>query len=148
MLTPAIVSGQMSPPASPTPDHAQANLPPIRKKSPLVDRSKLPPALQKVPLEHLSSGALMLLDHGGDLVAPPPAWPSREAIESFSENQVVASVSLDMRVGANIRLCDDPVVLPPTMRAQAEPHIARSLLNPDIILATFQEGRFATNGGA
>ncbi|MDP9254813.1 MAG: glycoside hydrolase [Verrucomicrobiota bacterium] len=148
MLAPAIVSGQMSLPASPTPNHAQANLPRIRKKSPLVDRSKLPPALQKVPLEHLSSGALMLLDHGGDLVAPPPAWPSREAIESFSENQEAASVALDLRVGGNIRLGDDPVVLPPTMRAQAEPHIARSLLNPDIILATFQEGRFATNGGA
>ena len=33
------------------------------------------------------------------------------------------------------------------MRAQAEPHIARSATNADFIVATFQEGRF-TDGGA
>jgi hypothetical protein len=33
------------------------------------------------------------------------------------------------------------------MRAQAEPHIARSQVDPDFIAAVFQEGRF-TDGGA
>jgi hypothetical protein len=33
------------------------------------------------------------------------------------------------------------------MRAQAEPHIARSQVSPDFLVATFQEGRF-TDGGA
>ncbi|HEV2095425.1 MAG TPA: sialidase family protein, partial [Chthoniobacterales bacterium] len=61
--------------------------------------------------------------------------------------QQASSVALDPRVGANIRLGDDPPALPANMRAQAEPHIARSLTNPDLLAATFQEGRF-TDGGA
>ena len=36
-----------------------------------------PAALQTVPLEHLSSGALMLLDRGGDLVRAPPKRGAR-----------------------------------------------------------------------
>ena len=55
--------------------------------------------------------------------------------------------NLDPRVGTNAFLGLDPVVLPANLRAQAEPHVARSPLNPDLLLATFQEGRF-TNGGA
>jgi hypothetical protein len=49
-------------------------------------------------------------------------------------------------VGANIRLGNDPPALPPNMRAQAEPHIARSVANADSLVATFQEGRFTTSG--
>src|SRR5207249_8700911 len=41
---------------------------------------------------------------------------------------------------------DDPPVLPPNMRAQAEPHIARSIVDADSLVATFQEGRFTTGG--
>ena len=54
---------------------------------------------------------------------------------------------LDARVGANIRLGEDPDALPATLRGQAEPHIARSVFNADLLLATFQEGRY-TDGGA
>lgn len=54
---------------------------------------------------------------------------------------------LNPRVGPNVRLGDDPSPLPPALRAQAEPHIARHPLDPDTLLATFQEGRY-TNGGA
>src|SRR3982751_1122236 len=39
----------------------------------VAHRSRLPEALQHVPLNRLSSGALMLLDRGGDLVRPPAA---------------------------------------------------------------------------
>ncbi len=57
-------------------------------------------------------------------------------------------VALDPRVGANIRLGDDPSALPPEMRAQAEPHIIRAPSNVDYLVATFQEGRFAQGGSA
>ncbi len=120
---------------------------PIRKKSPLTDRSKLPPALQNVPLERLSSGALMLLDRGGDLVEWPAALASREQLRTAAATISAGDVALDLRVGNNIRLGADPVALPAIMRAQAEPHIARSLGNPDLLVGVFQEGRF-TDAGA
>src|SRR4051812_37911890 len=55
---------------------------------------------------------------------------------------------LDPRVGANVRLGDDPAVLPATQRGQAEPHLCRSISNINVLLATFQEGRFSADGGA
>ncbi|HEX4666130.1 MAG TPA: sialidase family protein [Chthoniobacterales bacterium] len=103
-----------------------------------VDRSAWPAALQTVPLERLSSGALALLDRGGNLVAAPASSPAHE--------ETTAAVTLDLRVAPNLRLGDDPAPLPPTMRAQAEPHIARSQVDPDFIAAVFQEGRFADGG--
>ena len=56
-------------------------------------------------------------------------------------------MTLDLRVAPDLRLGDDPAALPPDMRAQAEPHIARSPVDPDFLTAVFQEGRF-TDGGA
>ena len=103
------------------------------------DRSRWPAALQHVPLERLSSGAISLLDRGGDLV--------RQATTTSLPDQSAASVVLDLRVAPNLRLGDDPPALPPTMRAQAEPHIIRSPLDPEFLVAIFQEGRF-TDGGA
>jgi BNR repeat-like domain len=119
----------------------------------LVDRSTLPAGLRNLPLRRLSSGALTLLDHNGNLVRPPfkrissasPAVSS--SVGSSSTAQVSAGVALDPRIGSNLRLGDDPTALPSEMRAQAEPHIARSPANPDFLAATFQEGRF-TDGGA
>ena len=93
------------------------------QRMPTVNRAMLPEALRNVRLEHLSSGALMLLNHN-DLVQPPAAWFSRPAINS--QDSQAALVALDPRVGANIRLGNDPSALPANMRAQAEPHIARS----------------------
>ena len=102
------------------------------------DRSNWPAALQNTPLERLSSGALMLLDRNGDLVRTPiPAPPAAEA---------TVAVTLDLRVAPNLRLGDDPPALPPNMRAQAEPHIARSPGDPDFLTAVFQEGRFVDGG--
>ena len=104
-----------------------------------MDRSHLPAALQNVSLERLSSGALSLLDHGGDLVTPaaPISMPANEATEA---------VTLDLRVAPNLRLGDDPDPLPANMRAQAEPHIARSPVDPETLVAVFQEGRFVDGG--
>ncbi len=107
---------------------------------PAPDRSNWPVSLQSVPLDRLSSGALMLLDHNGDLVrTPAPAPPQMQA---------ATAVTLDLRVAPNLRLGDDPAPLPPNMRAQAEPHIARSPIDPEFLTAVFQEGRFAVDGGA
>jgi hypothetical protein len=104
-----------------------------------IDRSHWPAALQNVPLERLSTGAISLLDRG-DLVIPAPN-------SSTKSQAVTAPVTLDLRVAPNLRLGDDPSQLPPTMRAQAEPHIARSQVDPELLVTTFQEGRF-TDGGA
>ena len=59
-----------------------------------------------------------------------------------------APLVLDARVGANVRLGDDPAELASSQRGQAEPHLARSAANPDLLLATFQEGRYSAGGGA
>jgi hypothetical protein len=89
----------------------------------------------------------MLLNKNNNLVRPSPAWSSQGSGVP-SETAQAQSVALDPRVGSNIRLGNDPPTLPPNMRAQAEPHITRSVANADSLVATFQEGRFATNGGA
>ncbi|MDQ3313764.1 MAG: glycoside hydrolase [Verrucomicrobiota bacterium] len=123
-------------PASVTSDHRS------------VDRARLPEALRNVPLEHLSSGALLRLDVDGELVEAADIYSARRERSLRSTSRMTAPIlSLDPRVASNIRLGDDPPALPQTFRAQAEPHIARAPSNPDFLLATFQEGRF-TNGGA
>lgn len=115
----------------------------LRPLAPLLALALVQPALaqspaRKWPLERMSSGALLRLDRDGDLVKPP----SGRAAPQLNEGAM-----LDPRVGPNVRLGDDPSALPPTLRAQAEPHVARSRVDADVIVATFQEGRF-TNGGA
>jgi hypothetical protein len=45
-----------------------------------------------------------------------------------------------------LQLGTDPAALPPGMKAQAEPHIARSAINPNFLVAAFQEGRFRGPG--
>jgi hypothetical protein len=87
-------------------------------------------------LERLSSGAIRSLDDNGNLVD----WSGANAVAA-------PAVALDPRVGSNTRLGDDPAALPSNLRAQAEPHIARSPSDPNFLVATFQEGRF-TDGSA
>lgn len=51
-------------------------------------------------------------------------------------------------VGQNVRLGPDPAALPSgDGQNQAEPHVTRAITDPDLVLATFQDGRFS-NGGA
>ena len=107
---------------------------------PAPDRSSWPAALQNVPLDRLSSGALMLLDRGGDLVRPAATTSARA--------EAATAVVLDLRVAPNLRLGDDPAPLPLGFEGQVEPHIARSPVDPDFLTAVFQEGRFAEGGGA
>ncbi len=112
-----------------------------------LDRRRLPAALQNAELERLSAGALMLLDRDHDLVLPPAASTRTTRAAATKATDAAAAVTLDARVGANLRLGDDPPELPAEFRAQAEPHVARSPVDPAFLVATFQEGRF-TNGGA
>jgi len=50
-------------------------------------------------------------------------------------------------VGPNIKTGEDPEALPGgTGKNQAEPHVIRSVTDPDLLLATFQEGRFSDGG--
>lgn len=94
-----------------------------------------------IPLSRISSGGLLRLDRNGDLVRPPG-----KAARKLDAEPALAT-GLDPRVGPGVLLGQDPPALPPTRRAQAEPHLARHPLDPDVLLGTFQEGRF-TDGGA
>ena len=114
---------------------------------PPVDQAKLPPNLRNLPLHRLSSGALMLLNRDNNLVLPPRSITTAKG-ETATEKAASAPVALDLRIGPNIRLGNDPPALPSNMRAQAEPHIARATTNEDFLVGVFQEGRFATGGGA
>jgi hypothetical protein len=57
-------------------------------------------------------------------------------------------VALNSWVAPNTILGADPSALPAESRQQAEPHIFRSFTNPEIMLATFQEGRRSDGGAA
>src|SRR5438477_1073685 len=112
-----------------------------------MDRGKLPPNLRNLPLERMSSGALMLLNRDDNLVLPPRTATTAKG-ETTTEKAASGPVALDLRIGPNIRLGNDPPALPSNMRAQAEPHIARAVTNEDFLAGVFQEGRFSTSGGA
>ena len=115
--------------------------------TPPGDRAKLPPNLRNLPLNRLSSGALMLLNRDNNLVLPPRSIATAKG-GTITEAAASAPVALDLRIGPNIRLGNDPSTLPSNMRAQAEPHIARATTNEDFLAGVFQEGRFANGGGA
>jgi hypothetical protein len=102
-------------------------------------RAQTTNTLFNLPLSRISSGKLMLLDHNGDLVQ----WPTTAGHRS-TDPSIIAG--LDPRVGLNLQLGPDPAALPSNQRAQAEPHIARDPLNPDILAGTFQEGRYVDGG--
>ena len=104
------------------------------------------PHLPALTLDRLSSGALRMLDHGGNL-ATSPSGGSVAAGSVQASTDPIINAGLDPRVGSNIRLGSDPTQLPSNLRAQAEPHIARHPTNSDLLVGTFQEGRY-TDGGA
>jgi hypothetical protein len=57
------------------------------------------------------------------------------------------SAQLAPWVGPNVKLGEDPPALPGgDGKNQAEPHVIRSVTDPDLLLATFQEGRFSDGG--
>ncbi|MSU61941.1 MAG: exo-alpha-sialidase [Pedosphaera sp.] len=59
---------------------------------------------------------------------------------------LVNAFAATSKIGPGIRLGDDPGLLPENRRAQAEPHIIRSPIDANVLVATFQEGRFPDGG--
>lgn len=59
---------------------------------------------------------------------------------------VPAPARLDLRLDANVRMGADPDLLPANRRAQAEPHVIRDPIRPNVLLATLQEGRLEDGG--
>src|SRR5436309_15710225 len=86
---------------------AQQQSIPNAPQSSAVDRSRLPKALANAQLEHFSSGALMLLDHGGDLVRAR----ARSTSTAPMATQEMSSVTLVPRIGPNVRPGNDPYTL-------------------------------------
>lgn len=66
-------------------------------------------------------------------------------IMGFIGVQAVADFTAST-IGPTQRLGDDPDALPENRRAQAEPHLIRSYSDPNLLVATFQEGRFEDGG--
>ncbi len=104
----------------------------------------LPESLRGVNPDMLSGGLFAVLDAEGAF--GPRATPPRARASYPDLSKGRPPAVLDARVGANVRLGDDPDPLPAHQRGQAEPHIVRSSANPAILLATFQEGRFSDSG--
>ena len=73
--------------------------------------------------------------------------PRSQAVTEYP-GAAAQPVTLDARVGANVPVGSDPPQLPAGALNQAEPQIVRSAIDPDFLVATFQEGRFSDGGGA
>src|SRR5437763_15363137 len=78
---------------------------------PPADRSKLPPNLRNLPLERMSSGALILLNRDDNLVLLPRTATTAKG-KTTTEKAASEPVALDMRMGQNTRLRNDPSPLP------------------------------------
>ncbi|RME91805.1 MAG: exo-alpha-sialidase, partial [Verrucomicrobia bacterium] len=89
------------------------------------------------PGDRLSAGGLSLL-------APPMQPPAARRPEARSSpalrEQRPPHLGPDQPIGA------EPDALPEDLRAQAEPHVARSFFDPGLVLATWQEGRYGDGG--
>src|SRR5262245_42912345 len=73
--------------------------------------ARLPHALRGRALDRLSSGALIMLDRDGDLVRWPASARREETVQAAAASATIEA-GLDARVRSNIRLGDDPPVLP------------------------------------
>lgn len=104
----------------------------------------LPESLRGVNPDMLSGGLFAVLDAEGAFGPRPTPPRARASYVDLSKGRPPAV--LDPRVGLNLRLGDDPDALPAAQRGQAEPHIVRSIANPELLLATFQEGRYFDAG--
>jgi hypothetical protein len=103
-------------------------------------------ALRDVDPRTLSSGLFLSLAHDGYYGG---LGLSRSALAATAAPaKGTPAPVLDARVGPNIPLGPDPAALFSTQRGQAEPHVWRSAANPELLVATFQEGRFAAGGGS
>ena len=100
------------------------------------------PAQYAAAREELAEDFLLRVA-GSGLISGPAV---NERVRQSSADRSLEAGLMPM-IGPNVRLGDDPSALPADMSAQAEPHIARHPIDPDFLIATFQEGRY-TNAGA
>ncbi len=112
-----------------------------------TDPASLPLALRSANPDMLSSAAFAYFSAQG-VWGDFESDRAREALPAGSPDKGTPPDRLDPWVAANTRLGDDPAELPAASRQQAEPHVFRSFTNPEIILATFQEGRRSDGGAA
>ncbi len=112
---------------------------------PAVD---LPLALRGVDPRRISSGVYRsLVGSGAFAVQSPPLTPRASGVVPPQGVKGTPAAVLEARVSPNLRLGADPAALLPDNIQQAEPYIFRSVANPDMVLATFQEGRFGGSEG-
>jgi len=102
------------------------------------------PAVRAANPDWLSSGVYGALQ--ADDAALLPAAHA-DALPSSAPDKGTPAARLAPSVLPNVLIGPDPSALPADRRQQAEPHVTRSPVNPNILLATFQEGRL-TDGGA
>lgn len=91
----------------------------------------------------LSSGVYRVL--AADDILPRA---QADALPAGAPSKGTPAAVLAPSVLPNILIGPDPSALPADRRQQAEPHVTRSPVNPNILLATFQEGRLADGGAA
>ena len=96
-------------------------------------------------LGRLSASAYLMLAAEAGLLGKPGPTAARPHLPGRAAP--AAPVTLDPKVGPNLRLGDESDQLPADFRAQAEPHLVRSFTDAGLVVATLQEGRF-TDGGA
>ncbi len=117
---------------------------PVLRAQKGIPPEKLPPALRGMSLDRLSGGTYWAITAGAGVVRWPEPQTGRPLTSGLA--QVRATAVLDPKVGLNIRFGEDPPNLPADRRAQAEPHVARSFRDTNLVVATFQEGRFEDYG--
>ncbi len=111
--------------------------------------SQPPGALRGVDPRTLSSGLFFSLAADGYYGGLGPARKPLALVPIAARiAKGTPAPILDDRVGENTLLSPDPAALPSAQRGQAEPHAWRSAANPELVVATFQEGRFANGGGS
>lgn len=110
----------------------------------------LPALLRGVDPRRVSTGVYMSLV-GSGAYGPMPARPSEDlaGLVPSAGLKGTPPAALDARVSPNMSLALLGSALPAGEDEQAEPYIFRSVAAPDVVLATFQQGRFAgSEGGA
>lgn len=109
-----------------------------------------PLALRGVDPRRISAGVFMSLAGSGAFGgAVPSLRPEVAGLAPQGGIKGTPPAVLDARISPNLRLGADPAVLEPGNIQQAEPYVFRSVANPDLVLATVQEGRFGgSEGGA
>ena len=112
--------------------------------------TSLPLALRGVDPRRISGGVYSSLVGSGAYgpTASAPR-PNTAGIAPSAGIKGTPPAVLDPRISPNLRLGADPAALLPNNIEQAEPFVFRSAANPNLVLATFQEGRFGgSEGGA